>query len=321
MSKADNMLSILWLLKKGKRLTAKQLAEELEMNIRTVYRYIDALCASGVPIVADSGHNGGYSLLEQFHEAPLVFGMNEQKALIQAAVFAREAGYPYGEALESAVDKLKLYTNDEQLNEINRHLAGFDVIHARIDASQGSILQELELSVANGCTLTMDYLKGRADSAQTREIDPYGLVYWKGNWYIVAYCHFREAIRSFRIDRMLSLSRTERQFDRPQGFSAKQFFMSTLLPDTDNQEELMSIRIQGTEQAINDLCQHWLLSYILVERTATEVHYRLDEKSVATYLPYIFLPYGRSIRVMEPPLLQERLVAVTTALLDHYQTM
>jgi hypothetical protein len=48
MSKADNMLFILWLLKMGKRLTAKQLAEELEIHIRTVYRYIDALCASGV---------------------------------------------------------------------------------------------------------------------------------------------------------------------------------------------------------------------------------------------------------------------------------
>lgn len=66
MSKADNMLSILWMLKEQKRVTAKQIADALEIHIRTVYRYIDALCASGVPIIADSGHNGGYSLLHDF---------------------------------------------------------------------------------------------------------------------------------------------------------------------------------------------------------------------------------------------------------------
>lgn len=96
MSKADHMLSILWLLKSQRRITAKQLAEKLEINIRTVYRYIDALCASGVPIIADSGHNGGYRILGQFNDAPLVFDLDEQKALIHAAAFAQEAGYPYG---------------------------------------------------------------------------------------------------------------------------------------------------------------------------------------------------------------------------------
>ncbi|WP_282937939.1 WYL domain-containing protein [Paenibacillus sp. RC67] len=321
MSKADNMLSILWLLKKGKRFTAKQLAEELEMNIRTVYRYIDALCASGVPIIADSGHNGGYSLLERFHEAPLFFEMSEQKALIQAAVFAREAGYPHGEALQRAVDKLKLYTNDEQLNEINRHLVGFDVIHAPSDAVQERLLQELETSVANGSTMAMEYMKGTAAFTEQREINPYGVVYWKGKWYVVAYCHLREDIRSFRVDRIQSLSRTVNEFERPQGFSAREFFMSTMLPDKNNEEKLISVRIEGKEQTINDLCQHWLLSHVMVGRTATEVHYRLEEKSVATFLPHLLLPYGRSLRVLEPSLLQERLVAVTTGLLDYYQTM
>lgn len=321
MSKADNMLSILWLLKRRKRLTAKQLAEELEINIRTVYRYIDALCASGVPIIADSGHNGGYSLLGQFNEAPLFFDVNEQKALIHAAVFAEEAGYPFGEALNRAITKLKKYTNEEQLNQINRHLVGFDVINPPSDASLESFLQELELSVANGLTLSMDYMKGSAPSAQNREIDPYGLVYWKGKWYIVAYCHLRSEIRSFRVDRIYSLSRTDSVFERPADFSARQFFLSTLLPDTESQDNLVSIHIEGKEQAINDLCLHWLLGHVLVKRTATEAHFQLDERSIITYLPYTLLAYGRAIRIVEPAMLKERMVAVSSALLQHYESM
>ncbi|MFE5323722.1 helix-turn-helix transcriptional regulator [Paenibacillus sp. NPDC056579] len=320
MSKADNMLSILWLLKTRKRITAKQLAEELEINIRTVYRYIDALCASGVPIIADSGHNGGYSLLGQFNEAPLFFDINEQKALIHAAVFAEEAGYPFGEALNRAIGKLKKYTNEEQLHQINRHTVGFDVINPPSDGSLETFLQELELSVANGATLLMDYMKANPPSEQ-REIDPYGIVYWKGKWYIVAYCYLRREIRSFRVDRIRSLSRTGAAFERPVDFSARQFFLNTLLPDMDNPETMLSIRVEGYEQAINDLCLHWLLGHVLVERTATTAHFQLDERSIVSYLPYTLLSYGKSIRIIEPAMLKERMVAISSALVQHYESM
>lgn len=71
MPKIDNILAILWMLSSGEKITAKQISEKLEMNIRTVYRYIDTLSTSGVPIISDTGHNGGYTLLNSFIEAPL----------------------------------------------------------------------------------------------------------------------------------------------------------------------------------------------------------------------------------------------------------
>src|SRR5690554_2256682 len=115
MSKSDNMLSILWMLRSGRRITAKQIAEELEIHIRTVYRCIDSLCASGVPIIAESGPNGGYQILGDFAESPLMFDMDEQKALVHAATFAQEAGYPFKEELHRAIDKLKRQLKAGQL--------------------------------------------------------------------------------------------------------------------------------------------------------------------------------------------------------------
>ena len=126
MTKIDNMMAILWMLKSGRKITAKQIAEKLEINIRTVYRYIDKLSASGVPIISDTGHNGGYTLLNNFIEAPLFFDVKEQTALLQAAVFAKEAGYFFSEELNRATLKLKMYSNQEQERVLKQHLEGLE---------------------------------------------------------------------------------------------------------------------------------------------------------------------------------------------------
>lgn len=71
MPKIDNILAILWMLSSGEKVTVKQISEKLEVNIRTVYRYIDTLSTSGVPIISEAGHKGGYTLLNNYIEAPL----------------------------------------------------------------------------------------------------------------------------------------------------------------------------------------------------------------------------------------------------------
>ncbi|MEC0230304.1 helix-turn-helix transcriptional regulator [Paenibacillus alba] len=318
MSKADHMLSILWLLKSQRRITAKQLAEKLEINIRTVYRYIDALCASGVPIIADSGHNGGYSLLGQFNDAPLVFDLDEQKALIHAAAFAQEAGYPYGEKLSQAIAKLKMYTNQEQLRQINLHEQGLDVIHPQADASEAVLLQEVEAAVAQSKTIHVQYQKGYGAVTEAREIDPYGLVCWKNKWYVVGHCRLRNEIRSFRVDRIRALDTRDTSFERPADFSARKFLLAGVLPDSDKSVQLISVKITGKEQALDDLCGHWFLVHTLVERTQFEAHFRMEEGAIRLHFPYLLLTYGGTIQIKEPPLLKKLMVGITKNLYNYY---
>ncbi|NOV00108.1 helix-turn-helix transcriptional regulator [Paenibacillus planticolens] len=318
MSKADQMLAILWLIKSHKRITAKQLADKLEIHIRTIYRYIDALCASGVPIIADSGHHGGYRLLGQFHEAPLVFDLDEQKALIHASAFALEAGYPFGDKLNQAVAKLKIYTNQEQLEQIHLHEQGLDVILPQADAAEASLLQEVEVAVAQRTTLHMHYQKGYYAATEARHLDPYGLVCWKNKWYVVGHCHLRQEIRSFRVDRIREMSKTDMTFERPIDFSARQFILAGLLPDSDKPEDLVSVKITGREQALDDLCGHWYMAHTLVERTRHEAHFQLQEKAIHAHLPYYLLSYGGTIQIKEPQLLIELLMEITQNLHDHY---
>lgn len=166
MSKADRLLAILRLLGigTGKKMTAGQLAEALEVHVRTVYRDIDALCASGVPVVADAGPGGGYRLLPRFTAVPLFFDPEEQTALVHALVFAREAGYPLVDALNRAVAKLGLYNNPEQSQTVGRRTEMFGVVHPRVDESLlsvGEFFLRKMLSDAIGALQTVVRIRGR----------------------------------------------------------------------------------------------------------------------------------------------------------------
>lgn len=319
MSKNDNMLTILWMLNSGVKITAKQIAEKLEINIRTVYRYIDSLCASGVPIISDTGHNGGYSLLNNFFRVPLIFDVDEQKALLHAAVFAKEAGYPFNEALSRATEKLKMYSNREQESILNRHLAGFEVINRDIAPSVKTILEELEGAVANEYSVEIEYRTGHEEQSRPRVIDPYGMLYWNNKWYTIGFCHLRNEIRSFRAERILQIKQTQMMFRRPEAFSAKEFFLQNLLPDLEGKDGVASLIIRGRSEALDDLCIHWFLGHHLKERTSNQAVFLLDERVIHAYVPYFLLSYGKAIQVVEPQSLKIKLVAIASELMEYYK--
>ncbi len=319
MAKNDNMLAILWMLNSGVKVTAKQLSEKLEINIRTIYRYIDALSASGVPIISDAGHNGGYYLMNNFIRAPLIFDIEEKKALLHAAVFAKEAGYPFSEALGNATEKLKMYSNQEQESILSRHLAGFEVINRMGAPSLQPLLVELEQAVANEFSIEIDYRSGREVKSKNRVIDPYGMIFWNNKWYTVGFCHLRNEIRSFRAERILQIKRTQVTFKRPEAFSARDFFMQNLLPDLVDKEGLVSLIIGGRSEALDDLCLHWFLGHHLKERTSDQANFLLEENSMHLYVPYFLLSYGKAIEIIEPKSLKEKLVTVASELMKYYQ--
>lgn len=321
MSKADHMLSILWLLRSGKKMTARELADRLEIHIRTVYRCIDALCVSGAPIIADSGPGGGYRILGRFKESPLLFDLEEQKALVHASTFAREAGYPHTEALESAVGKLKMYTNEDQLQRMELHDRGVSVIYPPLEERERVFLQILEEAAAYGITVSMLYDKGRNKPQVFRGFDPYGIVHWKGCWYTVGYCRLRESIRCFRTDRIVELRPTEERFERPVSFSAKAYLLKSLLPETSEGKAMVNVRISGPEQALNELCRHWLFGHALVYRDPVEAHFRLDQAALSSYAPYFLLPYGKALNILEPLSLVEKMAEASAGIADYYAEM
>ncbi|MGG4130147.1 YafY family protein [Paenibacillus illinoisensis] len=319
MPKIDNMLAILWMLRSGEKMTAKQISEKLEMNIRTVYRYIDTISTSGVPIISEPGHNGGYTLMNNFIEAPLFFDFEEQTSLLHAAVFAEEAGYYGGEALNRAISKLSKYSNQEQETKINHHLTSLEVISRLSSLSMQPFLKELEQAVADGYSVKILHYKSGGKQIKDRLVDPYRLIYWNNKWYVIGFCHLRSDIRSFRVDRIEDLMLTENKFDRPEHFSAHAFFMKNLLPTIEDKEEIISLVIHGDKSVLADICQHWFLGHYLQERTSNQAVFHFEKELIHTYVPYFLLSYGKSIRIVEPISLKKRMIEVLSELINFHQ--
>lgn len=319
MPKIDNMLAILWMLRSGEKITAKQISEKLEMNIRTVYRYIDTISTSGVPIISEPGHNGGYTLLNNFIEAPLFFDFEEQTSLFHAAVFAEEAGYYGGEALNRAISKLSKYSNQEQETKINQHLTSLEVISRLSSLSMEPFLKELEQAVADGYSVKILYHKSGEKQLNYRLVDPYRIIYWNNKWYVIGFCHLRNDIRSFRVDRIESLMLTENKCNRPENFSARDFFIKNLLPTIEDKEGIIPLVINGDKSVLADICQHWFLGHYLQERTSNRAVFLLEEDIIHTYVPYLLLPYNKSIKVIEPISLKKRLIEVLSELIKFHQ--
>ncbi|WP_150265508.1 helix-turn-helix transcriptional regulator [Paenibacillus tepidiphilus] len=317
MAKADHMLSILWMLRQRKR-TAAELAAELELSVRSVYRYIDALCASGVPVLADAGPGGGYSLPEHTGAAPLFFDAQERQALVQASAFARGSGYPHEEALDRAMVKLRRYSNDAQLAQLERDAGGIEILHTP-GADLAGCLADLTACVTQRLTLEMDYRKGNEREGTTsRQVDPYGLVLWKGRWYMAGHCHLRGEIRSFRVDRIAGLRRTDNIFVRPDGFSAREFLLQGLLPGGETHSPPVSLVIEASAEVLNDLCSHWLFGHTLESREPGRARFLLEDTTMNRYVPYYLLPYAKALTIVEPASLKRRMAAVATGLAAHY---
>lgn len=319
LAKWDNMLSMLWMLRSGRKLTAAQIADSLEISIRTVYRYIDALCASGVPVVAESGHDGGIHILESFRETPLFFNSVELKALVDAFKFAQGAGYPYTEELESALEKVKNGLHEEQRDDLSRQTSGLDVISPVRPPSGVLLLRDLEQAAKDGQTVCIAYRKENAGQADERNVDPYGLAYDRNEWYVVAFCHRSLAMRTFRVDRIARLEPTEARFEKPEHFSASAYFHDQSKRKREADGPLTVIRIEGEPDTLNAVCRHWHLRHYLTERTDREARFLLDVPTMNKYLPMYLLTFGPAICIREPLELKRQIQEMAYGIAKHYE--
>lgn len=95
-------------------------------------------------------------------------------------------------------------------------------------------MEILEYCVTDRNSVIILYRKGGDDVSQDTQFVPYRIIYWKNKWYLVAYCHLRDDVWTFRVDRIESLTVTDETFEQPEDFSVDSYFMVNLLPIMEN---------------------------------------------------------------------------------------
>jgi predicted DNA-binding transcriptional regulator YafY len=197
MRRADRLFTIVQLLRGGRRVTARHLAERLEVSERTIYRDVDELTLCGVPIEGEPGR--GYRLPKSFEIPPLMFERHEIEALVVGVRLVEAwCGPGLAASARSALARIRGAVPPDLI-------AGVD--DARVYAprfARGAGPRHFEIAhraIAERRRLAIAYVN-EDGTATARTIRPLGLYFWGKTWTLAAWCELRDDFRSFRIDRI-----------------------------------------------------------------------------------------------------------------------
>jgi predicted DNA-binding transcriptional regulator YafY len=224
------VLAVLALLQAHGRMSGAELAQRIEVNVRTLRRYIIMLQDLGIPIEAERGRNGAYVLSAGFKLPPMMFTNEEALALTVGLISARHLNLvDTDRAIESAFAKLERVM---PLDLKSRVRALTETITLDQNRTSSAAPSEVVLSTMSSAAqlrqrVHIRYHPGQGEETE-RDFDPYGLTYYQHRWYVLGYCHLRQDLRSFRLDRVTRVNFLDARFDRPDGFDPLAYLMQAI---------------------------------------------------------------------------------------------
>jgi predicted DNA-binding transcriptional regulator YafY len=219
MRRADRLFRLVQLLRARRFATGEQIAGELGVSKRTVYRDVADLQGSGVPIRGEAGV--GYRLERGYELAPLIFTSDELAGLVLGARIVSAWGdAELASAVASALTKIEAVL-PEALRRVVLETPLFapELPGASVMAGELALLRR-----AIGERRLVHFRYAREDGAESeRDARPLGLFFWGRKWTLAAWCELRQDYRSFRPDRMQEVQLLERGFDPADGISLAGF--------------------------------------------------------------------------------------------------
>ncbi len=202
MRRADRLFQIAQYLRGRRLTTARQLAEWLAVSERTIYRDIQHLSLSGVPIEGEAGV--GYRVKAGYDLQPLMFTPNEIEALVVGMRMVQAWGGPQlGASAVAALAKVTLALPKDRRDFVEASALFAPNFH--IDPLHGERLEQIRQAIAQRTVLRFDYVDARS-AASNRLVWPLALYFWGGVWSIAAWCETRADFRSFRLDRIAQIA-------------------------------------------------------------------------------------------------------------------
>jgi predicted DNA-binding transcriptional regulator YafY len=230
--RSSRLVATLMLLQARPLVTARELAAELEVSLRTVYRDVEALSSAGIPVYAEQGRAGGYRLVDGYRTR--LTGLTEDEALSLFVVGLPGPASDLGLGAEAASAERKLLAalGPEQRVRAGRLRDRFslDTSSWYHPAEQPPALAALATAVLHDRVVDIAYRRWEAPREVERRLAPYGLVLKNGTWYLVAAPADRPdgSPRTYRVSNVLRLTTTDDRFERPADFRLAEFWREHL---------------------------------------------------------------------------------------------
>ncbi|MFI5527626.1 helix-turn-helix transcriptional regulator [Kitasatospora sp. NPDC051853] len=305
--RASRLVTLLLLLQNRGRMTARQLADELEVSVRTVYRDVEALNAAGIPLYGAAGHAGGYRLVDGYRTRLTGLTADEAQAAFLAALPGAAAELGLGRALASAELKLRaalpaeLHEYAERIQE--RFLLDAPGWYGGTDDTPH--LVAVAAAVWARQAVLLRYRRWRAPEEIERRVEPYGLVLKAGRWYLVA--GGPSGIRTYRVDQVLSLRPLE-EFTLPDGFDLAGYwsgYLDDFRARLHTGEALVRLTPQGARRlGVTPTGDGWTQARVPIE-SIDRAHGE-------------FLRLGTDVEVLAPAELRDRIAGTVRTLATRY---
>jgi predicted DNA-binding transcriptional regulator YafY len=305
--RASRLLSILLLLQTRKRITASELAQQLEVSERTVYRDMEALSVAGVPVYAERGHGGGWSLLDSYRTDLTGLNKDEVEALLLQQSSRTLSDLGLDKAFETALIKLfaalpSIYRRDAEYMRQRIHVDGAGWFDHTEDVSHLSTLQD---AIWQERKLSISYQRSDREVV-SRLVDPLGLVIKGRIWYLIA--AVEGALRTYRVSRVQEAEIVDQPCERPEDFDLAAYWQESVKQfKADLPQYVVTVRVAPRRV--------WHLRgqrFITIEQ-----EHPPDEQGWVTLVVnmetedsarQMVLGFGDDIEVLEPPSLRQEVM-------------
>ena len=202
--KINRLTEIILILLNKKTVTAKELSDKFQVSTRTIYRDIETLSLSGVPVYMSKGKNGGISLLEDFSINKTLLSKDDKESLMLALKALSTIEYP---EISSVIDKVGFMNKTSN----NDNWIDIDLSRWGNKPHADNKFHKIKYAILNNKLIEFSYVNSLANQSM-RVIEPIKLIYKGQSWYLYGYCKLKEDFRLFRISRIKSLEMKEESF-------------------------------------------------------------------------------------------------------------
>jgi predicted DNA-binding transcriptional regulator YafY len=320
--RADRLISIVMMLQTHERMTAQDLAQELEVSQRTIYRDVTALNSAGIPIYTDRGPSGGISLLESYRttltgmseeEAQALFMMNIPQALVELGI---------GQKLKSALLKLAaaMPPSQQSMQAHTQQRVYLDSTPWEVTTEPAPHLGVLHEAVWQDRRVCVVF-RGSFEAEIELELEPYGLVAKMNTWYLVARADGYH--RVLKVGDIIEVEAHNDHFERDESFDLAAYWKVWCSDSLSRQPEF-KVRLRMAPGLINKL-KFYLdetIKYTIIEDTTADQNGW--EEVCITYDNFFqarqsILNFGRAAEVLEPTVLKISVIDFARQIHDFYQ--